>query len=305
MLRLSAIVPATDRPRTLSRCVAAITGADEPPEELIVVEEPQGAGPARARNLGAATASGEVLVFVDSDVVVHADAFSRIRRAFDADPEPDAVFGSYDDAPEAPGPVSGFRNLLHHHVHQSAGGPARTFWAGLGAIRRDVFLGARGFDAERFLVPSIEDVDLGARLVSTGARIELDPSLLGTHLKAWSLAEMIRTDFTRRGIPWVSLLLDDRAPLDVLNLGWRHRLSAAASLVGAAALLRRRPLAAGGAAVALVALNHSFYALLLARRGPLEAAAGVGLHSLHHLTAAAAIPAGLVARRFRSAGVRG
>jgi hypothetical protein len=294
---LTVVVPATNRPATLARCVSAIRAAGDPPEELIVVEQPPRAGPARARNLGAAQAAGDVLVFVDSDVVVHADAFRRIRAAFAGDPDLDAVFGSYDDDPEAPGAVSGFRNLLHHDVHQRSPGPAATFWAGLGAVRRDVFERAGGFDAARFPAPSIEDVELGARLAAAGARIELDPGLLGTHLKVWTLPEMLRTDFARRGIPWVSLILEGRAPpAGVLNLGWRHRLSAVACLAGACALVARRPKAAIAAALALVALNRTFYRLLRDRRGSAEAAAGVGLHALHHLTAAAAVLAGLVAR---------
>lgn len=300
--RLTAIVPATDRPATLPRCVDAIRRADDPPEELIVVEQPPKAGPAHARNLGALEATGDVLVFVDSDVLVHRDAFSRIRGAFGSNPDLDALFGSYDDTPEAPGAVSGFRNLLHHDVHQHSPGPAATFWAGLGAVRRDVFLRAGGFDSARFPKASIEDVELGSRLAAGGARIELDADLLGTHLKAWTLAAMVRTDFARRGIPWVSLLLDGKGPTNALNLGWRHRASAAVCVVGAVALVKRRPLVAAVAAVSLVALNRSFYALLLSRRGPLEATAGVGLHALHHLTGAAAVPAAVVARSLGATG---
>src|SRR5437870_10420584 len=111
MPTLSAIVPATNAPPTLTRCLEAIRAADEGPEELIVVEE--GGGPADARNRGAARASGDVLVFVDADVVVHPDAFARIRRTFEADSSLAALFGSYDDRPAAPGTVSVFRNLLH------------------------------------------------------------------------------------------------------------------------------------------------------------------------------------------------
>src|SRR5438105_2372552 len=100
MPSLSAIVPATNAPPTLARCLEAIRAADEPPEEVIAVEE--GGGPADARNRGAAGAAGDVLVFVDADVLVHHDAFVRIRRAFDEQQDLAALFGSYDDRPADP-----------------------------------------------------------------------------------------------------------------------------------------------------------------------------------------------------------
>jgi GT2 family glycosyltransferase len=296
---VTAIVPATDRPPTLDRCVGAIRAGSSSPEQLLVITEPPGAGPALARNRGADRAEGDVLAFVDADVVVHSDAIARIRAAFAADPGLTAVFGSYDDSPEAPGAISGFRNLLHHHVHQHAAGRAMTFWAGLGAIRRDAFLAAGGFDAGRYPLPSVEDIELGMRLSAAGARIVLDPGLLGTHLKSWSLAEVLRTDFARRGVPWAELLARPGSPTDVLNLGWRHRLSAVVSIIGAGAIVLRRPLVALTAAALLVGINRRFYALLLRRRGGVDAAAGIGLHALHHLTASVALAVG-VARALRS-----
>jgi GT2 family glycosyltransferase len=203
------------------------------------------------------------------------------------------VFGSYDDAPRDPGVVSGFRNLLHHHVHQSAPGPAATFWSGLGAIRREAFLAAGGFDADRFGAPAVEDIELGMRLAAGGARIRLDPALQGKHLKGWTLGTMVATDLVDRGAPWVAALLREGRRSSALNLGWRHRLSAAASAGAAAGALARRPRLAGAALVALLALNAPFYALLWRRRGPRAAVAGVGLHALHHLTSVAAVPAGV------------
>ncbi len=290
MVRLSAIVPAANGPPTLERCTAALRGGLDDDDELIVVAEPRDANPAHARNIGVEQATGEILLFVDSDVEVHADAVERIRAAFESDEELVALFGSYDDAPGAPGVVSGFRNLLHHHVHQSARGPATTFWTGLGAVRRDAFLSVGGFD-ER--LAWLEDVDLGMRLAAGAAHIELDPDIQGKHLKAWSLWAMLRTDFIGRGVPWIVLVLRHRGSTETLNLTWRHRLSAGACVVGAGALVLRRPAVAAGAAVALVALNHSFYRLLLRQRGPVEATAGVFLHALHHLTGVAAVPVGV------------
>jgi GT2 family glycosyltransferase len=288
MPTLTAIVPATNAPPTLTACLEAIRGADE----VIVVEE--GGGPADARNRGAARATGDVLVFVDADVVVHEDAFARIRRAFEDDPSLAAIFGSYDDRPAAPGTVSVFRNLLHHHVHQSGAGPATTFWAGLGAVRRDAFESVGGFDAERYLVPSVEDIELGTRLAAAGHRMVLDPAIQGTHLKAWGLRGMLEADMWHRGVPWVDLLLRRRSGSSALNLGWRHRASAAASVFAVVSVLRGRWRSAAVGFAALVALNRSFYSLLARRRGRAEAALGVGLHALHHLVAALSVPVALV-----------
>ncbi len=290
-MRLSAIVPATNAPPTLAACLDAIRRAEEPPDEILVVTS--GSGPAAARNQGAKEATGDVLVFIDADVLPHPDAFTRIRRAFRSDPRLAAVFGSYDDDPAPQGTVSLFRNLLHHHVHQQGAGPAVTFWAGLGAMRREAFWACGGFDERRFPRPSVEDIDLGLRLTAAGARIVLDPMLRGRHLKRWSLASMVATDLWRRGIPWVGLVLRHRRGATVLNLGWRHRLSSLLALLALAGTVRRRPLSATAAVGAFVALNAPFYALLQRKRGLSAAGAGVGLHLLHHLTAVASLPLGI------------
>jgi hypothetical protein len=294
-LSLSVVVPATDSPPTLDRCLEALRTSLRVPDELLVQREAVGPGPAAARNEGAGRARGEVLVFVDADVEVHPDALARIERAFGTRPRLAALFGSYDDGPEAPGTVSRFRNLLHHHVHQSSAGPADTFWAGLGAVRRSVFEAVGGFDAERFAHPSVEDIELGMRLRRAGEPIVLDPMVLGCHLKAWSLPAMLRADFARRAVPWVRLQAEQGAAGTALNLGWRHRLSAMAALALAWGAVRRRPRVAIGAGGAMLILNARFYALLAGRGGPSLVAAGFGLHALHHLCAAAAVPVGLLA----------
>jgi GT2 family glycosyltransferase len=290
---VSVVVPATDRPVSLGRCLAAINAATDGPDELIVVDGPPELSAARARNAGAARATGDVIVFVDADVEIHDDALTLIRQAFDAAPDLAAVFGSYDQAPAAAGTVSVFRNLLHHHVHHTGAGRAETFWTGLGAVRRSVFVRVGGFDAERYPHPSVEDIELGHRLHRHGGRIELDPRIQGTHLKHWTLRSMVFTDFARRGVPWVALQVADRRLSGTLNLGWRHRLSALAALVAVAAVLHRRPSWSAAGAGTFVVLNRSFYALLRDRGGPAVALLGPGLHALHHLVGAAAVPTGI------------
>lgn len=293
------VVPATAEHPSLQQVLDAVEAGADPPDEVIVVSEPPGAWPSTARNLGVARASGDVVVFVDADVVVHADAIQRIRAAFAADPGLTAVFGSYDDAPSAPGAVSGFRNLLHHQVHQGAAGTAQTFWSALGAVRRDAFLDAGGFDERRRY---LEDIELGMRLVAAGGEIKLDPTLLGTHTKGWSLREMIWTDFAHRGLPWMELIVASRRVPGVLNLGWRHRLSAALSVFGLVAIVRRRPGWLAGAAAGLVALNGPLYALVARRRGLRAGLAAPPTHALHHTAGIAAVIGGLVRALAGSAG---
>ncbi len=289
---LALIVPATNAPPTLDRCLAALRDADA---ELIVVEEGASASPAAARNAGAARTSAEVLVFVDADVVVHDDAIERLRAAFASDPGLTAAFGSYDDSPVAPGVVSRFRNLLHHHVHTSAPGAAETFWAGLGAVRRDAFVEAGGFDADRFPLPAVEDIELGRRLRGRGARIVLDPEVRGTHLKRWSLAEMVRTDLLRRAIPWTRIQLEEGELSGSLNLSWRGRASAVLSVAFAAGALTRRPRIALVSLAGVAVTELPFLRLLARREGPAATAAGLGLLVLHKLVAIVGMAAGTVA----------
>ena len=154
----------------LDEALVVFDGEPPPPPEWLLhspvrlLSTGHRSGPAAARNLAASEAQGDVLWFVDADVQVHADAVNRIRAHFAANPVLAAVFGSYDDTPAAPGLVSRFRNLLHHHTHHSHPGPACSFWAGCGAVRRQAFLDLGGFDAETYDRPCIEDIDFGLRL---------------------------------------------------------------------------------------------------------------------------------------------
>ncbi len=246
---LSVIVPAYNCAPILARVLAAFAASDLPRAEweLIVADDgstddtadvaarvadrvvrvPGGpSGPGRARNEGAEAASGEVLVFVDADVCVAPATLRQFAELFRRRAELGAAFGSYDAAPEAPGLVSQYRNLLHHYVHTTSAGPAITFWAGCGAMRRSAFEAAGGFDTERYRRPQIEDIELGYRLTAMGIPIELVPEIVGKHLKCWTFRGGVITDFRDRGVPWMELLLERReiAAAGPLNLAWREKV---------------------------------------------------------------------------------
>ena len=184
LIKVSIIVPAYRNAGELSKCISALRAAATSDTEIIVVDDgseddvsataanlrarvlrlARNVGPAAARNHGARHARGQILFFVDADVVVPNNAIERIRTTLDCHGEIAAVFGSYDSHPPAPGLVSQYRTLLHHFVHQTGKAEAATFWAGCGAIRRMVFERVGGFDERRFPRPMIEDIELGGRL---------------------------------------------------------------------------------------------------------------------------------------------
>ena len=184
-------------------------------------------GPAAARNLAAETARGSILMFVDADVVVKPETLGQVADRFENRPEISALFGSYDDEPAEQNFLSQYKNLQHHFVHQNSRSDASTFWSGLGAIRRDVFLAHGGFDCKKFAVPSIEDIDLGFRLRRSGHKILLDPAIQAKHLKKWTITSHLRTEIFCRALPWSRLILENQGMINDMNLKTNDRASAA------------------------------------------------------------------------------
>lgn len=255
-LRISVIIPVSDGGENFRACLSRLEEADPAPHEIIVVangdtdgssqmaEEygmqvirvPQPIGPARARNLGAEKAKGEIIFFVDADVTIQPTAIDQIERIFSQKYPPAAIIGSYDDEPAMPNFISQYKNLMHHFVHQSGNQEASTFWGACGAIQRDVFLAVGGFDA-RFLQPSIEDIELGYRLIAAGNKIHLVKNLQIKHLKHWGIISLIKTDFLNRALPWASLILQQKGFVNDLNIDISGRISVALSYTIVACML--------------------------------------------------------------------
>jgi GT2 family glycosyltransferase len=312
------VVPVHNGGAKFRQCLSALSELDPPPDDIIVVADADTdgsadlaesfrarvirlgtqSGPARARNIGASAVEGDIVLFIDADVVISPDAIAQVGAIFAQRPDMAAVFGSYDDRPGESNFLSQYKNLLHHYVHQTGAEDASTFWAGCGAIRREVFLSLGGFD-ESYGRPCIEDIELGYRLKRAGHTIRLCKTLQGKHLKRWDAISLLKTDFFQRALPWTDLIFQDRSMVNDLNLNHASRVSVVfvyallASLLGAA----WRPEVLGLSAVlavSLLALNAALYRFFWSKRGLLFALRAIPWHWLYYVCSGAAFGLGLV-----------
>ncbi len=182
-------------------------------------------GPGAARNIAAHIAKGDILWFIDADVIVHENAATTMLRAYEDD-EVVAVFGSYDNEPPAQNFLSQYKNLVHHYYHQRARKEASTFWSGCGTVKKDAFLELGGFDTEMFKRPSIEDIELGYRLINAGGKLILLTNMQCTHLKVWHFINLLHTEVFCRAIPWARLMLSRGGLDNDLNVGMGERIKA-------------------------------------------------------------------------------
>ncbi|MGD9810365.1 MAG: glycosyltransferase family 2 protein [Sphingobium sp.] len=316
---VTVIIPAYNARATLPACLKAISGMNRPADEVLLFSDGStdetdkiareagvtvirndGAprGPGHGRNQAALHAKSDLLLFVDADVVISPEALERLVADMRANGAK-AAFGSYDDAPWSQRVTSLYANLRHHYVHQQSKREAKTFWSGLGLMDREVFLAAGGFDVEMFAHPSIEDIELGARVIAAGHRIRLVPEALCKHWKDWSLWRVWHTDVVRRAMPWSRLIVDGKAGEADLNISWVERvksllaLATVLSLLAALVTVWFGPVvepalfltAALVCALLYIWLNRAFFGFLAKRLGVVRSLGAMAMHLCYHIYA--------------------
>ncbi len=250
ILQFSIIVPVHNGGAEFKKCISSLSSSTPTPWEIIVVDDgstdnsaksaaiagitviriAERGGPAKARNRGAAAATGDILFFVDADVLIPKNTLTILQDIFTKKPHLAAVIGSYDDSPEKENFLSQFKNLFHHYVHQNGMEKASTFWGACGAVRRDVFCKTKGFD-EQYTEPSIEDIEFGHRLILSGCKIHLLKTLQVKHLKKWTTLSLLHTDLIHRAIPWTVLIHKNNLLVNDLNIDLKSRASVVTATV--------------------------------------------------------------------------
>ena len=303
---ISVIIPVYNGAAALRICLDSIFQSSYPHFECIVVDDHstddsiaiaesyrtktirssvQG-GAASARNRGAETAQGDVLLFIDADVEIYPNSLDIVAETFAENSNISAIFGSYDDNPGCSNFFSQYKNLFHHYIHQTSREDASTFWSGCGAIKREVFFEIGKFD-ETYKKSSIEDIALGYKLKRKKHKIRLVKQLIVKHLKPYSFVSLVKSDFFDRAIPWTVLMLNNKQLATDLNLKVKHKLSALLLLFIPVFLLLAFnhtwfALPSVLAFVVLLMLNCDLYGFFLKKRGTFFTFRVVPLHFLYY-----------------------
>ncbi len=183
--RVSVVIPAHNEERYIGACLAHIRASAAPhPCEVIVVDnastdrtaaiareagvrvvpEPQ-KGTNHARQRGLLAATGDLVAFIDADVLLPREWFAAAVSAFAAHPEAVAASGpcEYYDLSPFNRWVTGRWNDAAHISGFLTGAQVM---GGNVILRRQIFLDAGGFDTSRTFYG--DDVDTGKRLHGTG-----------------------------------------------------------------------------------------------------------------------------------------
>lgn len=325
-LHLSIVVPSRNSVSTLRSVLAAIRATELPQDkyELIVVDDASSdasptvaaryadtiirltgrpLGPAYARNRGAELARGEIVAFVNPDVLVEPNTLPAMLAIFAENSGIGAVSASHDDTP-ASNFVSQYWNLLLRFGEQRHSGVVGDLASGCSAMRRSVLMSAGMYDEWRFGTGCLEGLELGQRLHNGAHGVLVSRNIQVMHLKQWSARSLCREVWSRSRMLARSLgYQSTRAavPSEVVITLTRAMPPAlvAVSIVALSGAFLPEPSWQAKATIAIVGIlvaNLPVYRYYAATRGLPFAICAVPLHLVAQSLAAIALCAGWVLR---------
>ncbi|NEP16834.1 MAG: glycosyltransferase [Leptolyngbya sp. SIO4C1] len=218
----SVIIPTYNRPERLRQCLSALAeqtlapqqfeimviddGSDCPlepvvaavqakaPQLIIRLSRQTNAGPAQARNAGAARAAGHYLVFTDDDCAPLPDWLEQFAAQLQG--HPDCLMGGYTINALAQNPFSTASQLLIDYLYSYYNREAQaSFFASNNfVLPRAAFLAKGGFDTS-FPLAAGEDRELCDRLVQQGYPMRYAPQAQIRHYHSLTLRKFWRQHF--------------------------------------------------------------------------------------------------------------
>jgi GT2 family glycosyltransferase/peptidoglycan/xylan/chitin deacetylase (PgdA/CDA1 family) len=156
-------------------------------------------GQGHARNVGARSAKGELILFLDDDILCEPNLITNHVGAHRHTEEPIVVSGPVLHALESPRGLAadwmadGCRRNVEYL--KSNGGRWAKYQPWIGpncSMRRSLFLSHRGYD-ETFR-GALEDADLGIRLWNARVRFVFEPTAVTHHIYTKSARELVQID---------------------------------------------------------------------------------------------------------------
>jgi glycosyltransferase involved in cell wall biosynthesis len=270
-----------------------------------VIHTPYNMGAPAARNLGAEQATGDILVFVDSDVELKPDAVANAVELLESDPRIGAVCGNYDPVPLfRDSLVEEYRCLQQYWWLAEDEGTITTSYTAILAIRADLFASIGGFDGR---LRHTENAEFGHRLSRTH-EVRLTSTVRGRHDYDESLRVVLSKVFTRARlhIPLYMRRSDLSGGFSSGPRAWGSMATLAALLAVVVPVLFGPWFAVLPAVLFVVALwcDRKMYRFVLGQRGFLFLGYFVAMHVLVNLTVATAAFVGgaqwLLSGSFRS-----
>jgi len=184
-----------------------------------VIELDKNGGPARARNIGVKAAEGDIIFFLDSDVIVLDGAIAEVKDYFEKHPDAKCIIGVCATEPLNKGFVPTYMAMFEYiHLIGLQYDKVSVFAPRCGAIKKDFFLEIGGYD-EQYRGADVEDFELARRINKTHSII-LDPKITVRHQFA-DLRQALKIYF-KRTVMWVNLFfkakkLDNAGPTSPSN----------------------------------------------------------------------------------------
>jgi len=163
---------------------------------LKILEQPS-RGPSVARNVGVAAAQGEVVLFLDDDIICGPDVLRRHVEAH-ISPEPIVAYGKICMAPGTPDSLFKFAKETwgknYYRLIDSQAGlkwPNDNYMISNTSLPCATLLACGGFDET---MPAKEDYELGYRLWKMGIRFQYLPRIVAYEFVVKSSGQFVRDD---------------------------------------------------------------------------------------------------------------
>ena len=211
---ISVIIPSYNSGQTLTECLDAIFSNKFENFEVIIVSDKstdnsidfaknynckiielkENKGPAFARNTGAKSASGDILLFLDSDCIVKNDALINIDEIF-KNKKANVVQGVYSHKPNYKSINTQYQQSFYcYYTWQENLDYTDSLTSMYFALKKETFIESEGFNIN-IKYATAEDEEFGYSLINRGYKISILKKLSVEHKVNYTLLQFIKRNF--------------------------------------------------------------------------------------------------------------